>query len=749
MATDQFTIIGTSAERVDGVDKVTGRAKFTGDVTVPGMLMGKFLRSPYAHARILSISTSEAERVPGVIAVLTAEDLTGLNPYLRGKNKKDQPIVAIDRALFAGQPVTAVAAEDELAALEALGKIHVEYEELPGVITVQEALTEGASQVHSFAPKNLCFKDHLEKGDIERGFAEADEIVEGTFEFPMIYHYSMEPHIAIASVDEEEVTVWTSTAHPFGVRQDVAEVFGCPLSKVRIILSFVGGAYGSKSGGKIEPLVAALARKAGRPVRVIQDVSEAMMTVRRHSVTCKVKLGAKRDGTLVAKEASIYLNTGAFSENGPGVTTKTLTRILGPYRVPNVRVDSFCVYTNTVSAASFRSIGGPQTSWANESLMDMIAQKLGMDPVELRRKNLLHRGEELRPKGKPLDADLFEGFDKVVDRLGWTGPITESGGGRGIAFGVTDPGAPLASTATVHLLSDGSIVLLFGTAEIGQGSRTVMSQIVAEELSVPLDRISVRPPDTAYTPFDRSTGSSRSTTVMGKALQLAAQDARRQILDLAAGYFEAPLEAITLKDGEAHAGGKSISYGELIRRHFVMQGGEIIGLGYAHGGMAPTPSNPLFWEVGIGAVELEVDRETGEIRIGKYIMAADVGKALHPLNCEGQDEGAAMMGIGHSLFESIIYENGQIINSNLVDYRVPRFNDLPGEYESILVENADGPGPFGAKGMGEGGIIPVAPAIGNALAWSTGVRIKELPLTPERVWQALKEKSETEGGQKR
>jgi len=716
---------------------------------VPGMLIGKFLRSPYAHARILSISTSEAERVPGVVTVLTAADLTGLNPYLRGNNRKDHPILAIDRALFAGQPVAAVAAADELAAQEALDKIHVEYEELPAVITVQEAMADGASQVHSFAPNNLCFKDHLEKGDIERGFAEADEIVEDTFEFPMIYHYSMEPHTAIASVDEEDITVWTSTAHPFGVQQDVAEVFGCPLSKVRIILSFVGGAYGSKSGGKIEPLVAALARKAGRPVRVIQDVSEAMMTVRRHSVTCKVKLGAKRDGTLVAKEASIYLNTGAYSETGPAVTTRTLTRILGPYRVPNIRVDAFCVYTNTVSAASFRSIGGPQTAWANESQMDIMAQKLGMDPVELRRKNLLNRGEELKPKGKLLDADLFDGFGKVVDRIAWTGPTTETGGGRGIAFGVTDPGAPLASTATVHLLSDSSVVLLFGTAEIGQGSRTVMSQIVAEELSIPLDRISVRPPDTAYTPFDRSTGSSRSTTVMGKALQLAAQDARRQILDLAAGFFEAPLEEISLKDGEAQAGGKKISYGELIRRHFVMQGGEIIGLGYAHGGMATSPSNPLFWEVGIGAVELEVDRETGEIRIRKYIMAADVGKALNPLNCEGQDEGAAMMGIGHSLFESIIYENGQIVNANLVDYRVPRFNDLPGEYESILVENADGPGPFGAKGMGEGGIIPVAPAIGNALAWSTGVRIKELPLTPERVWQALRGQSESEQGSKK
>ena len=736
---ENFQIIGTSADRVDGIDKVTGRARYAGDIIVPGMVVGKFLRSPYAHARIHSIDTQEAEALPGVVTILTSKDLTGLNPFIQGEKRKDHPILAMDRALFAGQPVAAVAAVDELAAEEALAKIHVQYEELPAVITVREAMAEGAPLVHSFAPNNLCFKDHLEKGDVEKGFAESDEIVEETFEFPMVYHYSMEPHTAIAQLDEDGITVWTSTAHPFGVRQDIAEVFRCPLARVRVVLLFVGGAYGSKSGAKIEPLVAALARKAGRPVRVVQNVPEAMMTVRRHSVTCKVKTGAKRDGTLVAKEASIYLNTGAYSETGPTVTSRTLTRILGPYRVPNLRVDAYCLYTNTVSAASFRSIGGPQTAWANESLMDMIARKIGMDPVEFRRKNLLRRGEELKPKGKPLDADLFEGFGKVLKRLGWTGPNSEGGGGRGVAFGVTDPGAPLASTATVHVLSDDSVVLLCGTAEIGQGSRTVMSQIVAEELSVPLERITVRPPDTDYTPFDRSTGSSRSTTVMGKALQLAAQDARRQILDLAAGYFEAPLEAISLKNGEALAAGKKISYGELIRRHFVMQGGEIIGIGYAHGGMAPSPPNPLFWEVGIGGVELNVDRETGEIRIKKYVMAADVGKALNPQNCEGQDEGAAMMGIGHSLFEAILYEDGQIVNSTLVDYRIPRFKDLPGEFESILVENGDGPGPFGAKGMGEGGIIPVAPAIANAVASCTGARVKELPLTPERVWRALKE----------
>lgn len=738
MKADNFKIVGTSVRRVDGVDKVTGQAKYTGDIVVPGMVEGKFLRSPYAHARILSINIREAEQVPGVVAVLTGKDLGDIESYMGRGQRKDHPIIAMDRVIFSGQPVVAVAALDGLAAEEALSKVQVEYQELPAVITVREAIAQGAPQIHAFAPKNICFQDQLVKGDVAKGFAESDEIFEDTFEFPMVYHYSMEPHTTIAKVDAEGISVWSSNTHPFGIRQEIAEVFGYPLSSVRIIVSYVGGAYGSKSGSKIEPLVVALARKAQRPVRVVQSVSEAMMTVRRHSAICKVKTGVKRDGALVAKEAEIFLNTGAYAETGPIVTSRTLTRILGPYRIPHIKVTSYCVYTNTVSAASFRSIGGPQTAWATESQMDMIAQRLGMDPVKFRLKNLLRRGEELKPKGKPLDADLFTGLEKVVKRLGWDGPVTKKGGGRAVAFGVTDPGAPLASTATVHVLADGSVVLLSGTVEIGQGAKTVLSQIVAEELSVPFERVTVRAIDTAYTPFDRSTGSSRSTTVMGKAVQLAAQDARKQLLELATEQFEAPCEAIALKDGEASAGGKKVSYGELIRRHFAMQGGEIVGRGYAHSGMAPTPANPLFWEIGIGGVEVEVDQETGEIDIKKYVTAADVGKALHPIQCEGQDEGAAMMGIGHTLYESIVYENGQILNPNLIDYKVPTFEDLPGQFESILIEDENGPGPYGAKGMGEGGIIPVAPAVANAIAWSTGVRIKELPLTPERVWRALK-----------
>jgi len=734
-----FSVVGNSVARVDGADKVTGRAKYVADLVIPGMIEGKFLRSPYAHARIRAIDVRGAEALPGVIAVLTSKDLDDIGHYMgRGKNK-DQPIIATDRVIYAGQPVAAVAAVDRATAEEALSRIQVDYEELPAVITVEEAMADGAPRLHDFAERNICARHELVKGDVEKGFAEADVIVEDEFEFPMIYHYSMEPHTSIAQFDSDGITIWTSTGHPFGVRADVAAVFHTPLSRVRVHVNYVGGAYGSKSGGKIEPLVAALARKARRPVRVVTSVAEAMATCRRHALKCKVKTGVKNDGTLVAKQAEMFLNTGAYAETGPTVTGRTLTRILGPYRYPNLKINSYCVYTNTVSAASFRSIGGPQTSWATESQMDIIAHKLGMDPVELRRTNLVKKDEELRPGYKPLDTDLAKGFKLVTDKLGWDGPVSKEGHGRGCGFGTTDPGAPLASTSTVHVLADGSVTFMCGTSELGQGAKTIMSQIIAEELHVPLDRVTIRPIDTAFTPFDRSTGSSRSTTVMGKAVEIAGGDARRQIVELAVEHFECPEDAITLKDGEAIAGGKKIGYGALINHHFADQGGELVGTGYAHSGMAPTPANPLFWEIGIGAVEVSVDRETGKVHVEKYVTAADAGKAIHPLQCEGQDEGSAMMGFGHTFYEAYHWESGQIINSSLVDYKVPTFDDVPDEFESILIEDGNGPGPYGAKGLGEGGIIPVAPAVANAVYWCTGARVKSLPLTPEKVWRALQE----------
>jgi CO/xanthine dehydrogenase Mo-binding subunit len=587
-------------------------------------------------------------------------------------------------------------------------------------------------RLHDFAERNICATADLVKGDVEKGFAESDEIFEDTFEFPMIYHYSMEPHTAIAQVETDGINIWTSTGHPFGVRQEVA---GFHLAvedsrarqfcrrRVRQQVGWKNRAAGGCPGAQS-------ATRRARGANVFR--SDGDLPAPRHQVQAKNR---REEGRHAGGEAGEDLSQyRRLAETGP--LRRGRARILGPYRYPNLEIKSYCVYTNTVSAASFRSIGGPQTAWATESQMDIIAEKLGIDPVELRRKNLVKKGEEIRPKYKPLDADLAKGFKLVIDKLGWDGPVSKQGHGRGVGFGTTDPGAPLASTSTVHVLSDGSVVFLCGTVELGQGAKTVMSQIVAEELRVPIERVTIRPIDTAFTPFDRSTGSSRSTTVMGKAVELAGSDARRQIVELAAEHFECPEEAITLKDGEAIAAA-SESHGELIHNAAMRA---VAGSPAAN--VAPTPANPLFWEIGIGAVEVSVDQETGKVRVEKYVTAADAGKALHPLQCEGQDEGSAMMGFGHTFYETYQFDGGQIINSTLIDYKVPTFDDVPDEFESILIEDANGPGPYGAKGLGEGGIIPVAPAVANAVAWSTGARVKSLPLTPEKIWQAIKEVSD-------
>jgi CO/xanthine dehydrogenase Mo-binding subunit len=396
------------------------------------------------------------------------------------------------------------------------------------------------------------------------------------------------------------------------------------------------------------------------------------------------------------------------------------------------------VYTNTVPAGSMRSIGGPQTIWALESHMDNIADKLGLDPVDFRLRHALRRGEELKRGATPVDADLQEGIRLAAERIHWKQARECFGHGCGIAIGVSDSEAMPVSVALVRLLADGSVVLSAGTTEIGQGARTILSQIVAQELDLPLDRITMGGTDTLATPFDRSTGASRSTTVMGSAVKAAARDLRKQLIGAAAEAFAADPGSIILQKGEALAGSKRMSYGKVVSHYFGMPGGELIGRGYIRPGDGIGTQFPLFWETGMGAASVDVDLETGAVKLQRYITVADVGKAINPEQAEGQDEGAAIQGLGHTLIESLQYEGGQPLNANLVDYRVPRFTDLPGRFESALIENEDGPGPYGAKGMGESGIVSVAPAIGNAIFHATGARIRELPLTPERVWRALK-----------
>jgi len=741
-------IVGASVRRVDGIEKVTGAAKFTGDLKFTALLEAKVLRSPLPHADIVSIDASRAEALAGVTAVLTRADVKDIDPYY-GNCLRDRAVVALDRVRFVGEPVAVVAAEEGSIAAEALALITVEYRELPVVADIDAALAQDAPHLHEGvagsgefhdiaglgAPfgGNICHREQFTKGDPDRAFAEAEEVIDETFEFPMACQYAMEPHSAVAQVTPDKITLWSSSAHPFLVRSELARMFGYPHARVEVIVPFVGGAYGSKSYFKIEPLAVALARKCrGRPVRLVQSAAESMLTTRRHSARLQIKTGIKRDGTMVARQARVLLDTGAYADNGPRVAKRVISRMIGPYELDHCKVDVLALYTNTAPAGSMRSIGGPQAIWALESHIDSIAAHCAIDPFEYRQRHLLKRGEILKPGATPLDADLRQGLKSAAGSINW------ASGAAGLAVGVSDSEAMPVSVALVRLLADGSVILIAGTTEVGQGARTVLCQIVAEELSIPIERITMRGTDTLATTFDRSTGASRSTTVMGSAVKAAAEDLRRQLIAAAAEAFKAGVDSIALQDGYACCGGSSLSYAQTVAQFFGMPGGELIGRGYMRPDGALGKSFPLFWETGMGAAELAVDDDTGALRILNYVTVADVGKAINPQQAEGQDEGAAIQGLGNTLFESLVYDHGQPLNANLIDYRVPRFTDLPDRFDSALIENRDGPGPYGAKGMGESGIVSVAPAIGNALARASGKRIRELPLTPERVWRALR-----------
>lgn len=736
MAKREFKYVGHSVARVDGLEKVTGQAKFVGDIAVPGMLYGKILRSTFPHARIRSIDASQAEALPGVVAVLTAVDIGDLNPIYNGR-----PVIAMNKVRYIGEPVAAVAAEDLATAEEALGLIHVDYEELPATVGIEVAIKPGAPLVHDDKAGNIGTHEKVTRGNVDEGFAQSDVIAEDHFTFPMVYHYAMEPHSAIAHYDENEITVWSSAQHPFQVRGDIAKIFKLPAAKVRIIINYLGGGYGSKSYTKFEPLVVALARKAKRPVRICNSVGESMVTVRRHGARVRIKTGVKNDGTIVAREAEIYLDTGGYDDNGPQVTARSATRVLGPYWIPNIRTNAYQVYTNTGSAGSYRAIGAPQVIYAGESQIEILAAKLGMDPAELRAKNLLKKGQELRPGLKGIDANLASSLKTLVRASHWKKSLKKKGAAVGMGCAVTNAGATPVSVALIRMQSDGVANIAAGSTEMGQGVRTTLTQIAAEELTLPMEQFRMLGADTKVTPYDSSTGSSRSTTLMGTAVQKAARDLKQQFIKIGAQTMAVKPKQVHVADGALVCGESRLTFKEAFERRFGKgSGGEMIGRGEA----GPEITNnelPVFWEVGMGSAEVDIDRDTGEVKLKKFISVADVGKAIHPEHCIAQEEGAAMQGIGHTFFEELIYDNGQLINPNLVDYRVPTFSEVPEEFHTVLVENGDGPGPFGVRGMAEGGILSVAPAVCNAIDRATGVRIRDLPLTPERVWRALKDAS--------
>lgn len=740
--------------RPDLLDKVTGSAQFVSDITLPGMLHARVLRSPLPHARIQAIDAAPALAMPGVVDVLTGADVAGLN-HNWGLFLRDRPLIAIDKVRYVGDPVAVVIAEDPFSAEEALDAVAVDYEELPFVTEAEEAIAPGAPLIHErhetlkdfyfkgearpLADSNVYHQYDYAQGDVEAAFAGADHVFEDTFKFPMVFHYALEPHCVVADFDGQAFTLWSCAQSPGAVQKVIAQVFDVPLARIRVIVPFVGGGFGGKASVKLDPLAAAIAWKVRRPVRLCLSIAESMLTARRLSASITLKTAVRGDGTLLAKSVQVLMNGGAYADTGPAVTVKAANRAIGPYRIPSLKLSARAAYSNTVPGAAFRSIGGPQAVWATETQMDRIAKALDLDPTELRYRNLLGRGELVRADLRPIDVDMAEALGLVSQAMG--GASTSDAAGRGVAVAASDPGIMAIASATVRLQIDGSVLVLANSVEIGQGVRAVLAKVAAEALGQPPGRVDVATPDTLTTPFDWGTGASRSTVIMGLAVQDACADVCRQLVGMAAELRGVAPEQVAVVEGGVTIAGELLTFRTLLHQSYGIDSGEVVGQAtvtprYRGGDFS---RQPLFWETAAGGCEIDLDEETGEIRVRRYVSVADVGRVMNRPAAEGQDEGAAVQGLGHGLFEELVYADGQLINGNLFDYHVPTIDEAPAEFRTVLIESGDGPGPGGARGMGEGAILPVAPAIANALAKATGVSIRELPMTPERVWRALRD----------
>jgi CO/xanthine dehydrogenase Mo-binding subunit len=755
---------GHSVTRVDALAKVTGRAGYAVDHRLPGCLHARVVRSQRAHATLAGVSRDAALAVPGCVAVITAADLVSAagrrdtGPlFLRfGHVVPDHAILAHGKVRYYGEPVALVVAETPYAAYDAAELVDVSYEDLPPLMSPAAALAPGAPAIHAdrysgesimpgtaggdekgtWAP-NVAYQAALSWGDAEAALATAPVVIATSGHFPMLFAYPMEPYNAVAAFRDGTLEVTSCAQHPFQVERDLARVFGLPLSRVRVQVPYIGGGYGAKSYTKIEPLTALAAWYTRRPVKLVLDAEESIYTTRADSADVTVRSGFERDGTLIARQIDVTLDTGAYLDNSAQVLEKSVNRSFGPYRIPHLLVTARAVYTTTSPASSYRGFGAAHCSFTSETNMDQAARELGMDPVELRRRNLVGRGQPVLPGRRLMDTDLADDLAVLSETITGYQP---SGGqvlrARGVSCTVADAGALPSSTAQVRILSDGSVTLHTGATEMGQGSHTVLSQIAAEELGVPLASVRVAPQDTLTSPFERTTGASRTTTVVGTAVQRACQDALEKISRMAA-----EIDGPAPRDGQAAAapairGGAD--FAKVIRAWFGPGGGEVAGVGVVRrsGTFAQLPP---FWEVGMVGVQVAIDPDTGQLDVEHLVTIGDVGKALNPVQVEGQDLGAATQGLGGALWEELVYDGQQIANANIIEYRVPRISDLPGRVDTILIERGDGPGPYGSKGVGEGARGPVGGAVACAVAAATGVWPDRLPLTPERIWRLCQE----------
>ena len=737
-----YTVIGQPAPRFDGPLKVTGQAQYSADVVLPGTLWVKVLRSPFPHARITRIDNSQAKAMPGVHAVLTGADTRGV---LYGRRLRDVPVLADELVRFIGEPVAAVAAEDKDIAQRALNTIEVEYEELPAVFDPLEAMREDAPLLHpnvnSYVglpqplpkPSNVFVRNSLDRGDVSEGFAQSDIIVEGTYTTPAQHQAYLEPHTCLVWIDDEGVAqVWASNKAPYALRRQLSDALGIDVEKIRLNPTYIGGDFGGKGSPLNVPLCYFLALQSGRPVRMVMDYTEEFMAANpRHPSVIRMKTGVKRDGTLVAHDVETIYTSGAYGGFKPGVNIGG-ANAGGPYRIPNVHIEWSQVYTNTVPGGHMRAPGDPQSVFAIESHMDVIARRLDMDPLEFRLKNIVEEGDETSKgtsytevRGKEtLEAAVKEGH-YLSDR--------PAGVGRGIAFGDRSPGGG-ESNVGVTLNPDGSVVVGTPIFEQGSGTYTMLSQIVSEELGIPVERIRIEIWSTGAVDNDSGVGGARVARSASIATHGAIVEVRQEVLRLAAELLGWPEERLALSGDDVvrEDTGERHPWSQLLAQVERPVMGRGINEGWEH---APVTSFTA------QIAEVSVDQETGEVKLLRFTTAHDVGTVLNPVGHQGQIAGAVMQGIGYALMEEMLMEEGRVTNLSFGDYKIPTIMDIP-EMQTVLLESDSGVGPYKIKSIGESPIGAVAPAIANAVEDAVGVRIRDLPITAEKVYRALQAKKQ-------
>lgn len=738
----EYTVIGKPVPRVDAVEKVTGTARYAADVNLPGMLWGAFLHSPHPHARIRKIDTRKAAALPGVVAVITQESL-GAGASLETEDsvhgmKVSQNMFASDVVRYQGEKIAAVAALSHEIAREAAELIEVEYELLPAVDDVREAVKPGAPLVRPDAKtvtgpdgtelRNIVAETHFEYGDVNAAFAEADHVFEDTYSIPRVHQTYIEPHACLAKVEPNgKITVWTSTQSIFAIRSGVASSLGIPQSRVNVIGMTIGGGFGAKFGTLVHTYAVLLAQRTGRPVKIVYNREQELLDGRpAPGAVITVKTGVKKDGTITARQAFGLWDSGCVS----GASIYATGRILGVYKIQNVRVDGYGVYTNKPGTAAYRAPGAPQGSYASEAQVDRIAAELGIDPVDLRLKNMLEDGDSQVGR-KPVSRVAFkETLRSVAESVDWWNRKKEPNRGWGVAVGEWTNGAGPGS-AVVSIQDDGTVRVFSGAMDI-TGTDTGMGQIAAEVLGVPFEDVRVIRGDTDSTPYATGSGGSVVLFSMGNAVKRAAESLRDRLFQLASERLEVPVEKLEIAERQVRVQGKreeSVSLMELGQMSLRSTGGPLVGTGT----FANEPSHPV---IAAQIVQVEVDPDTGRMEVLKLAGSLDVGTAVNPYEVEGQMEGGAIQGLSWGWMEEIQYKDGRVTNAHLSDYRIPTSMDVP-ELITTYVEVPSERGPFGVKGIGEPPIVPTPAALQAAVADATGIRIPDLPLTPERIYTAL------------